>query len=61
MQFKPCLWCIHIGLYSTLLQYCNDTVGYRYNTLLAIFTDTVCTRAIASTLIHAVVLCESAQ
>ena len=36
--------------------YCNNTVGYSYYN-----TDTECTRAIASTLIHAVVLCESAQ
>ena len=56
MQYKPCLWCIYIGL-----QYCNNTVGYSYNTLLRYNTDTECTRAIASTLIHAVVLCGSAQ
>ena len=56
VQYKPCLWCIYIGL-----QYCNNTVGYSYNTLLRYKTDTECTRAIASTLIHAVVLCESAQ
>ena len=29
IQFKPCFWCIYIGL-----QYCNNTVGYSYNTLL---------------------------
>ena len=47
---------------STLLQYCCRlyiaTILYfiiNYN------TDTECTRATASTLIHAVVLCESAQ
>ena len=51
MQFKPCLWCIYIGL-----QY---TVGYSYTSLYS--TDSECTRAIASTLIHAVVLCGSAQ
>ena len=56
MQYKPCLWCIYIGL-----QYCNNTVGYSYNTLLRYSTDTECMRAIASTLIHAVVLCGSAQ
>ena len=56
VQYKPCLWCIYIGL-----QYCNNTVGYSYNTLLRYNTDTECMRAIASTLIHAVVLCGSAQ
>ena len=57
MQFKPCLWCIYIGL----AHYYSIAVGYSYNTLLQYNIDTECTRAIASTLIHAVVLCESAQ
>ena len=65
VQFKPCLWCIYIGLAHYILQYCNNTVGYSYIlyfTIITIYnTDTECTTAIASTLIHAVVLCESAQ
>ena len=46
------------GGISTLLQYCNNTVGYSYKLYK---TGTECTRAIASSLIYAVVLCESAQ
>ena len=42
---------MHTPRISTLLQYCNNTVGYSHNTLLRYITlDTECTRAIASTL-----------
>ena len=56
VQFKPCLWCI---LYIGLAHYYSIVVGFR--SIYSYNTDTECTRAIASTLIHAVVLCESAQ
>ena len=55
----------HIHRISTLLQYCCRL--YSYNTLLhykinySYNTDTECRRARASSLIHAIVLCESAQ
>ena len=55
---------MHIHRISTLLQYCNNTVGYSYIAIyiiLYITLDTECARAIASSLIHAVVLCDSAQ
>ena len=53
-----CLWCIYIGL----AHYYSIAVGYLYFAIYILYnTDTECTRAIASTLIHAVVLCESAQ
>ena len=60
MQFKPCFCCcIYIGSHYYNIA---NTVGYSYNTN----TDTECTRhareiASYSSLIHAVVLCESAQ
>ena len=63
MQFKPCLWCIYIGL----AHYYSIVVGYSFTSLYTCSyiyianTDAECMRAIASTLIHAVVLCESAQ
>ena len=47
---------MHIHRISPLLQYCNNTVGYGCTSLYTL-TQSV----IASTLIHAVVLRESAQ
>ena len=55
------------GLAHYILQYCNNTVGYSYNTLFRYIysyitlTQSVQGQQLASSLIHAVVLCESAQ
>ena len=56
------LWCIYIGLahyYSIAIILL--AIAIILTSLYSYITLTQCTRAIASTLIHAVVVCESAQ